>query len=203
MGLSFLVPANGQRGNVLLAARGVHELEASGQCARLARLAPAHAVTRQDGTVKTDLRFALWLAAGMLVPSEEVKAMRIHRYLVGPERLGARGNPEMTEESAKAYSVHSFRIFLACALLAAKCPRWLIKRMLRWRGDESLEIYARVNDDEWADWGGQAVHAHVDSSIVPRLPNLDFTQTQQQAFLDVANAMLGLSASAARASAEN
>ena len=40
------------------------------------------------------------------------------------------------------YSVHSFRIFAACALLAAGAPRWLIKRML-WRGDDSLEIYAQ------------------------------------------------------------
>ena len=47
-------------------------------------------------------------------------------------------------------SVHSFRIFLACALLAANCPRWLIKRMLRWRSDQSLEIYARVSDQDWS-----------------------------------------------------
>ena len=89
MGLTFLVPANGQHGNALLAARGAHELEATGQCARLARLAPAHAQTRHDGTVTTDLRFAMWLAIGMLVPSQQVKALRIQRYLVGPERLGA------------------------------------------------------------------------------------------------------------------
>ena len=50
------------------------------------------------------------------------------------------GVPEVDLEN---YSVHSFRIFVACALLAANAPRWLIKRMLRWRGDESLEVYAR------------------------------------------------------------
>ena len=48
-----------------------------------------HARTRQDGTVITELRFALWLAIGTLVPSQQVKTMRIQRYLVGPERLGA------------------------------------------------------------------------------------------------------------------
>jgi len=53
------------------------------------------------------------------------------------------------EDELSNYSFHSFRIFLACALLAAGCPRWMIKRMLRWRGDESLEIYARVSDGEW------------------------------------------------------
>ncbi len=112
------------------------------------------------------------------------------------------GNSAMTEEIARSYSVHSFRIFLACALLAAGAQRWLIKRMLRWRGDESLEIYARVNDDDWADWGGQALHSRVDSSIVPRLPNLDVSQEQQKAFLGLADALLGLSASAARSSAD-
>ena len=35
------------------------------------------------------------------------------------------------EEDLSNYSVHSFRIFVACPLLAAKAPRWLIKRMLR------------------------------------------------------------------------
>ena len=89
MGLTFLVPANGRIGNALLAARGAHELEAAGQCARLARLAPAHANVRHDGTVTIELRFAMWLAAGMLLPSQHVKTLRIHRYLVGPERLGA------------------------------------------------------------------------------------------------------------------
>ena len=48
------------------------------------------------------------------------------------------------------YSVHSFRIYAACALLAAKAPRWLIKRMLRWRGDESLEVYATMDDAKQA-----------------------------------------------------
>ena len=33
-------------------------------------------------------------------------------------------------EDALGYSVHSYRIYLACALLAANCPRWLIMRML-------------------------------------------------------------------------
>ena len=35
------------------------------------------------------------------------------------------------------YSLHSFRIFVACALLAQNVSRSNIKRHLRWRGDES------------------------------------------------------------------
>ena len=34
------------------------------------------------------------------------------------------------------YSFHSFRSFACCALLAADVPRWLIKKLLRWRGDQ-------------------------------------------------------------------
>ena len=72
------------------------------------------------------------------------------------------------------YSVHSFRIYLACALLARECPRWMIKRLLRWRGDESLETYARVNDAEWARWVGESLAAQVDSSIATRFRDMDF-----------------------------
>ena len=35
----------------------------------------------------------------------------------------------MSDEEIANYSVHSFRIFLACALLAAEVPRWLIKQI--------------------------------------------------------------------------
>ena len=97
------------------------------------------------------------------------------------------------------YSVHSFRIFAACALLAAGAPRWLIKRMLRWRGDESLEIYARVNDSEWADWTQKMVNVAVDSTIASRLTYMDFSVETRQRFTDIAEAMLSLNAGTARA----
>ena len=100
------------------------------------------------------------------------------------------------------YSVHSFRIFAACALLAANCPRWLIKRMLRWRGDESLEIYARVNDSEWADWTQKMVNVAVDSTIASRLTYMDFSVETRQRFTDIAEAMLSLNAGTARKATE-
>ena len=67
------------------------------------------------------------------------------------------------------YSIHSIRIFVACALLAANVPRPTIKRLLRWRGDESLEIYARLNDDEWTHHVRATYVAHVDSAVAGRL----------------------------------
>ena len=46
--------------------------------------------------------------------------------------------------------MHSFRIFAACALLAAGCPRWLIKRMLRWRGDDlSVTLLHALHSANW------------------------------------------------------
>ena len=53
-----------------------------------------------------------------------------------------------------------------------KCPVDTIKRLLRWRGDESLEIYARLNDAEWATHVQQTYTAHVDSTIAGRLATL-------------------------------
>ena len=99
------------------------------------------------------------------------------------------------------YSVHSFRIFVACALLAAGCPRWLIKRMLRWRGDESLEIYARVSDQEWEQRLSSVLDATVDASLVPRLPQLDISPEQESEFQAMAHALLGANLNADRASA--
>ena len=93
------------------------------------------------------------------------------------------------EEIAK-YSVHSFRIFLACALLAADCPRWLIKRILRWRGDESLDVYSRVSDQEWSRRSSAAVGALVDAALVPRLPQIEFSEDQETAFRHMAHALI-------------
>ena len=81
----------------------------------------------------------------------------------------------------KDYSVHSFRIWLACALLAAKVDWATIKRTLRWRGDESLLIYARLNNGEWARNIHSTYTAVVDSTVAARLPravgvfDLDFS----------------------------
>lgn len=97
------------------------------------------------------------------------------------------------------YSVHSFRIYVACALLAAKAPRWLIKRMLRWRGDESLEIYARVNDDDWSAWIGRTIDVPVHSSMAARFSDMDFSPDVRKRFTAIATAMLNVNASTARA----
>ena len=57
--------------------------------------------------------------------------------------------------------MHSFRIYLACALLEAGASNGTIQTMLRWRSDEALKIYARINDYKYADWLTKASQAKV------------------------------------------
>ena len=95
------------------------------------------------------------------------------------------------EERLADYSFHSFRIWLACALLAAGVPRWLIKRMVRWRGDESLEIYARVSDQDWQLHLNGILGVTVDATLVSRLPTIDVTPEREGEFLALAHAFLG------------
>ena len=55
-------------------------------------------------------------------------------------------------ERASHYSMHSWRIFLACALLSAGASAATIQSMLRWRSEDALRIYARINDAKYGDW---------------------------------------------------
>ena len=63
----------------------------------------------------------------------------------------------------KHYSMHSWRIYLACALLQAGASNGTIQAMLRWRSDEAVKIYGRINDDSYADWLAKAAVAPVSS----------------------------------------
>ena len=93
--------------------------------------------------------------------------------------------------------MHSFRIYAACALLAVDAPRYIIKRMLRWRGDESLDTYARLNNSEWAQWTARMVGARVDSTIASRLTYMDFSDEVRARFTDVAKSLLSMGSRAA------
>ena len=65
--------------------------------------------------------------------------------------------------AAASYSIHSFRIYLACALLSAGASSGTIQAMLRWRSDDALKIYARINDFRYADDLDRAARARVSS----------------------------------------
>ena len=64
---------------------------------------------------------------------------------------------------------------------------------------DSLEIYARINDGEWAEWTAKARGAHVESSVASRLTYMDFSETEEARMNDIALAMLSLDEATARA----
>ena len=59
--------------------------------------------------------------------------------------------------------MHSWRVYLACALLAKGASFATIQTMLRWRSEDALRIYARINNFEYADWLTSAQGASVSS----------------------------------------
>ena len=58
--------------------------------------------------------------------------------------------------------------------------------------DDSIEIYARLNDDEWAEWLAKAAEAQVDSTIVPRLPTIDASPAEYERYQQTALGLLKL-----------
>ena len=56
------------------------------------------------------------------------------------------------KDRAKQLSIHSWRVYLACVLLASGASTSTIQCMLRWRSEDALRIYARINDFKYADW---------------------------------------------------
>lgn len=76
----------------------------------------------------------------------------------------------LSAERASLYSWHSFRIGLACALLAAGAPEAVILALCRWKSAASLRIYARLNRDDSAAWLDNAATQDVNSVQAPNLP---------------------------------
>ena len=64
---------------------------------------------------------------------------------------------------AKQVSMHSWRVYLACALLAKGASFATIQTMLRWRSEDALRIYARINNFVYADWLSSVQGASVSS----------------------------------------
>jgi len=80
------------------------------------------------------------------------------------------------EESAKLYTWHSGRIFLACALSAQNVKPATIQTMLRWQTEESLRTYARMGMNEYAanlDSAAEACVASVQTANLPLYERFD------------------------------
>ena len=79
----------------------------------------------------------------------------------------------MSKSEASRYSWHSFRIGLACALLAKGARPELIQALCRWKSPESLVIYARLNAEAYGDWVLSALSARISSVQTANLPPID------------------------------
>ena len=77
-------------------------------------------------------------------------------HITGPEGKNA-------HHTESKYSMHSWRAYLACALLDAGASNATIQALLRWKSDEALKIYARMNKHTYADHLAKAGQAKVDS----------------------------------------
>jgi hypothetical protein len=79
----------------------------------------------------------------------------------------------LDEPAARRYSWHSFRIGLACSLLAAGASESVILALCRWRSPESLRVYARLNSSVSAAWLDAAAEQALNSVQAPNLPGLE------------------------------
>lgn len=68
-----------------------------------------------------------------------------------------------TEERARQLSVHSFRVWLACALLAAGATPEQIMLMVRWSSEAARKLYARLAMTTQCSLQAGAVDASFDS----------------------------------------
>ena len=94
MPLRHRVPAHGRVGAALRVARALHELEGSGQVARLGHMLPALVRITSAGhdgnatEVVLSYKLAQWLAYCILVCSEPTRTLKVFEEIVGPERMG-------------------------------------------------------------------------------------------------------------------
>ena len=83
----------------------------------------------------------------------------------------------MPAAQASQYSWHSARIYLACALLAAGASTGQIQAICRWMTEQSLHIYARMNETAYTYWLSKAMRMPIDSvratSLAARAPPTD------------------------------
>jgi integrase len=81
---------------------------------------------------------------------------------------------QVSRERAQVYTLHSFRRYLACALLASKADSFTIMALLRWKTDESLKVYADFNPSTYGGWLTAAGGADISSIRTRNLPRTDF-----------------------------
>jgi hypothetical protein len=92
-----------------------------------------------------------------------------------------------SKERVAALSLHSFRRYLACALLARLVPEAQICALLRWRSTKSLAAYAALNASAYAGLVDDAANASIDSIRTCNMGRVPITTADEVA----ANLSLG------------
>ena len=75
-----------------------------------------------------------------------------------------------SDEEVRKYSIHSFRCYLASALMAAGRSDAEIQMALRWSSDEALKIYKVTNVEHYAQWLIEAERQEVTGMRARALP---------------------------------
>jgi hypothetical protein len=78
-----------------------------------------------------------------------------------------------TSARVERITLHSFRVYLACALLELGRTRDEIMALLRWRSDEALRVYARLNAERYAGLLHGVGDATIDQTRAHNLPTTD------------------------------
>ena len=91
----------------------------------------------------------------------------------------------MSASEARKYSWHSFRIGLACALLAAGASDAIIMALCRWRSVSSLRIYARLNAEDYTRFIDDSSALNLTSVQSPNLTSLPEQARQEDATFPV------------------
>ena len=94
-----------------------------------------------------------------------------------------------TEAASGEVTLHSFRVYLACCLLELKRSTDEIKALLRWKSDEALRVYARLNAHAYADLLQGVGSVQVDSRRAQNLVVHIGTDQLAQRVVDGASAL--------------
>ena len=79
----------------------------------------------------------------------------------------------MSNKEASRFTFHSFRIGFACALLEAGCSYDMIQALARWKSNQSIVIYARLEPHAYADWVDKAMLQSTSSTTARDLPTIN------------------------------
>ena len=97
---------------------------------------------------------------------------REHREHREQEALKHRRD-ETEAGSCSFFTFHSFRIGFACALLEAGCSYDMIQALARWKSNQSIVIYARLEPHAYADWVDKAMLQSTSSTTARDLPTIN------------------------------